>query len=271
MSLSGRMRGSTFTLGITVASRFCALRDVLSGFRRSQPRVGQPLWIHVGSRRLAACWIPPPARDAPLLLICHGIGETVHEWASVQQYLITRGVGSLVFDYSGYGQSSGTVTHTLFDQDLSAVYAEACRLAGSPAGIFVLGFSLGTGIAASAASRLQPQPAGLILCEAFTSFRDAARASGLPGFIAALLPDIWNSITALPICRLPLLVLHSDADRLFPVAMARRIAEAGSGTLVVLRGYAHDHLYRHPDDHNWGPVLDWLRQQTARPQAPGTG
>ena len=47
--------------------------------------------------------IPPRAS----VLLCHGIGETVEQWFGVQQLLAANGVASLVFDYSGYGKSTG--------------------------------------------------------------------------------------------------------------------------------------------------------------------
>ena len=51
----------------------------------------------------------PQRHRKAALLICHGIGEIVEYWFPVQQLLAANGVASLVFDYSGYGRSSGSI------------------------------------------------------------------------------------------------------------------------------------------------------------------
>ena len=73
-----------------------------------------------------------------------------------------------------------------------------------------------------------PAVAGLFLCEAFDSFRGAACAAGVPRWLTHTVPDVW--------------VVHSDGDRLFPLEMPRRIANAcGSwGELIVVEGLAHN-------------------------------
>ncbi len=57
-------------------------------------------------RRLSAVYVSA-GEGSPAVLICHGIGELVEYWAKVQELLKAMGVSSLVFNYSGYGKSSG--------------------------------------------------------------------------------------------------------------------------------------------------------------------
>jgi alpha-beta hydrolase superfamily lysophospholipase len=212
------------------------------------------------TRRLAAVYVAGAA-DAPVILLCHGIGETVEHWSDVQALLCDLGLGSMVFNYSGYGRSSGKVRAEHCDEDFVAAYAELRRRVGPRAQVFVLGFSLGSGIAANGVRDLTPPPAGLIVCEAYTSFREAVCELGFPRWVALGFPDIWDTVANAPRAGVPVLVVHSDADKLFPVEMARRIADACGerAELLVVKGWGHAEPYKRPTGQYWGPIAAWIR------------
>ena len=155
------MRGWVFLVGVTGASWLFRLRDwVLRVEQRTRrPVRAERVWVASGERRLDAVWVAPAA-GGPVVLVCHGIGETVGLWGGVQAYLEDRGVGSLAFDYSGYGRSGGWVSAAHCEGDLIAAFAEVQRRAGAEARVFVLGFSLGSGVAAQVAARLEPSRRG---------------------------------------------------------------------------------------------------------------
>jgi pimeloyl-ACP methyl ester carboxylesterase len=102
------------TIGVTFASRILILRDRLlgrigrNGDAETSHAVASRHVIHSGNTVLDAVFVTPEESGTKAsLLICHGIGETVEHWLGVQQLLAANGVASLVFDYSGYGRSSG--------------------------------------------------------------------------------------------------------------------------------------------------------------------
>jgi pimeloyl-ACP methyl ester carboxylesterase len=259
-----RLRARVFTVAITLISRALMFRDrffrVTDGLQ--SPAGGERFFFASGGRQLAAVWVAEDD-DRPALLICHGIGETVEHWSGVQAYLQKYGIGSMVFDYSGYGRSEGQVGAKACDEDLISAYREICRHAQPNTRIFVLGFSLGSGIAASGAPRLEPPPAGLFLCEAFPSFRRAALEMGVTRGIVGLLPDIWNTVDAVERSGLRTCVVHSDSDRLFPLAMGREIADAcgDRADLVVVSGCAHNELYLRPTEAYWGPIVERMMRE----------
>ncbi len=254
---SGGWRLRVGSLGIMLVSRSLMLRDAITGVARRlpKPKRAENFFFTSGRRRLAAVFVD--GEDAvPVLLICHGIGETVGHWSAVQTFFEERGIGSMVFNYSGYGKSSGAIRVEHCDEDFVAAYAELRRRVGTERQVFVLGFSLGSGIAARGVGRLRPAPAGLFLCEAFTSFRDAVGAAGVPGGLARFAPEIWDTVAAMRSVQVPVCVVHSDGDRLFPVEMARRIAEACRGELVVASGLTHNEPYLRPTEAYWGVVVE---------------
>jgi pimeloyl-ACP methyl ester carboxylesterase len=254
----------SFTVALTLIASFLVLRDrifELFGSAPCGPVSGQPASrqrIPSGANLLDAAFVQPAGHPAQAaLLICHGIGETVGRWLPVQQLLAAHGVCSLVFDYSGYGRSTGTIGYTQCELDAIAAFGQLESLAPHLP-VSILGFSLGTGIAAAIMDRIQP--AHLILGASFTSFRAASRESGIPGFLAPLVPPIWDAREALRNCAVPLLVLHGEKDGLFPVSMAREVAACcpSPAELVVVPGVAHNQPFRRPELSYWGHVLTCL-------------
>jgi alpha-beta hydrolase superfamily lysophospholipase len=245
-----------FSVAITLVSGALLARDRLLGVVGRLPKAvgAEEFFFASGGRRLAAVWVAAEV-GAPVILICHGIGETVGHWSAVQALLQERGVGSLVFNYSGYGESEGWISAENCDEDLVSAYAVLRRRLGAEAKVFVLGFSLGSGIAASGVGGLVPAPDGLFLCEAYTTFREAVGAAGFSWF-EGVFPKIWETVEVVKGLRMPVCVVHSDGDRLFPVEMARRIADACGGELVVVQGMTHNEPYLRPTEAYWGPIVE---------------
>jgi hypothetical protein len=248
-----------FAFFVAGISHLLMLRDRLRGVTRrlKRPERGSAFFFESGGRRLAAMLVAAGERS-PVVLICHGIAETVEHWSAVQAFLEDAQVGSMVFNYSGYGKSEGTIRAERCDEDFVSAYAELRRRVGAERRVFVLGFSMGSGIAASGVGGLRPAPEGLFLCEAFTTFREATRAAGVPGWLAQFAPDIWDTVAAMRNVNMPVCAVHSDGDGLFPVSMARRIAGAAGerGELVVVRGLGHNEPYLRPTEAYWGAVVE---------------
>jgi hypothetical protein len=253
-----------FSISILCLSQMLILRDRIFVWTRCG-RVAEGVCerasrhaITSGAHLLDAVFVEPagvPARAG--VLLCHGIGETVEQWFGVQQLLAGQGVASLVFDYSGYGKSTGRPDWEQFERDMVAAFAVLEKLAAKIP-VSVLGFSLGSGVAAAAIHRVDAQR--LILCEAFTSFRNAAVAGGAPRALAGLVPPIWHAQSRLAQCRLPVLVVHGEKDRLFPVAMAQELAGwcEPRAQVVVVPGTGHNQPFRKPHLDYWGPIAEWI-------------
>ena len=219
------------------------------------------LVVTSGDRRLDAILVRAAADTAPALLIFHGTAEAVSYWADTQALLYRHGVTSMVFDYSGFGRSTGRPSAANLEQDADAAYAEFARRVGPRARRFVLGYSLGTGVVFDAIGRFVPKPSGVVFAASYSSAREGAVAFGLiPRWATFLLPDLWNNVRDARNLTQPLLVLQSDADQLFPLAMARAVYNAATvpKQMVVLHGYRHEDGHRHPTDDYWAPVLRFI-------------
>jgi hypothetical protein len=259
-----QVRRFVFSISITSIGRLLVLRDIVMGRvawngrgKTSGARVSRHV-IPSGKNILDAVLVKPAADTAQAsLLICHGIGETVQHWLPVQQLLAASGIASMVFDYSVYGASSG-----LFDSDQSeedAVSAFHClQQLTAPLPVSVLGFSLGSGIAAAIIRKIPAQR--LVLCAAFTSLRKAAVSVGIPKALAFAVPPVWDAEDSLRNCAVDVLVVHGEKDGLFPVRMAAELAAlcGSQSKLVVVPKVAHNQPFRRPELSYWGLIASWL-------------
>ena len=136
--------------------------------------------------------------------------------------------------------------------------------------LFLLGFSLGSGPATQIANELDPRPAGLILCQAYTSLRAAARRMTRgAGVLRYLLPNVWRTVDAVSELRVPLLVVHSSGDTLFPAAMAKQLWSAAEGApggaeLVLLPVWTHNAVYLDVPAAYWSPILTFIGMQSRK-------
>ena len=249
-----------FTAAVTVASQSLFLRDKLLGRMKPAPLKDPCLEISrqpiaSGNQLLDAVFVAPagePVRAA--VLLCHGIGETVDHWFEVQKLLAAAGVASLVFDYAGYGKSSGRIRWKQCEEDaIEAFGALKALLPDFP--ISLLGFSLGSGIAAAVLDSISPQK--LILCSSFTSFQAAACSLGLPRGFSSLAPPIWDTESSLRRCSLPVLILHCEKDRLFPTQMASTLAASckTQAKLVIVSDQKHNDPFYRPHRRYWDHVV----------------
>jgi uncharacterized protein len=270
-----------FTTALTITSRAVQVRDHLIGrVPRKLPEIpitpdvpsvrrclanrwGNKLSatrhiISSGYNLLDAVFVEPvavPSRSA--LLICHGIGEIVPQWFAVQRLLAQSGIASLVFDYSGYGRSTGRIDWLQCEEDAVSAFEYLQHLTpGLPASL--LGYSLGTGIAPAILDRVTPER--LVLCAGYSSFRKAARAAWIPSFLSPLVPPIWSVEKALRDCKLPILIVQGDQDRLFRIEMAHDlVACTGSrAELLILPARSHNYPVYHPHTQYWSPIAEWI-------------
>jgi fermentation-respiration switch protein FrsA (DUF1100 family) len=192
--------------------------------------------------RLHGWWIS--ARDARIghVLLCHGNAGNVGDRVLHAELLSAAGFDVLLFDYRGYGRSSGRPSEEGTYRDARAARGALLREPGVDAArVFYLGESLGGSVALSLA--LESPPAGLVLQSAFTSVREMARLH-YPFMPAALIPDAYPSLRRVRELVVPLLVVHGDLDDIVPLSHGEALYEAAPGPkqMHVFQGAGHNDL-----------------------------
>jgi fermentation-respiration switch protein FrsA (DUF1100 family) len=181
-------------------------------------------------------------RPLATLLFCHGnAGNASHRLQNVY-YLLQTGFQVLLFDYRGYGHSSGQPSEEGLYRDAAAAWS---HLVGRPdtAGVprIIFGRSLGGAVAVELATRVTA--GGLILESTFTSIRTLARLmfpTPLPE-----LPVHYDSLSKIGRIQMPLLAIHGVKDELIPYADGRKLFDAAPQpkTWIPLAGAGHNDTY----------------------------
>jgi alpha-beta hydrolase superfamily lysophospholipase len=218
--------------------------------------------IPSGARSLDSYLVtaPPTCTDAPVLVIYHGVQETISLWVKAQQFLYAHCVTSLVFDYTGSGNSSRPASLRAVSDDAVAVYAFA-RGRFPVARIFVFGHSMGNGILLDAMPHFAVRPSGVIVANAFASLRAfVARQGWAYGVLAHLMPDWWDNVKSVTAVHAPLLVIASDADKVNPSTDGAKIFAAAPEPkkFSLLHGFRHNAAYQAPDAAWWSTTLEFV-------------
>jgi uncharacterized protein len=178
------------------------------------------------------------------VLVFNGNAGNLAYRAGLATGLRARGMNVLLFDYRGYGESTGTPTEEGLAADSRAARAwlqEQPEARHTP--LVYFGESLGAAVAVELAAAMPP--AGLVLRSPFTSMTDIGRLHYPLLPVRWLLRDRYPSIDRIAGIRVPLLVIAGDRDRVIPIENTRRLYDAAGSTkkeLVVVTGADHNDL-----------------------------
>jgi len=163
-----------------------------------------------------SAWFFPANPDSPrrdkVMLVCHGNGGNISHRLDLCHLLLGTGTAALVFDYRGYGRSSGEPGEEGTYVDAQAVYQWLRQRGFAARNIIAFGESLGGAVAAELA--LREPVGGLVLQSTFTSIPDVGAE------LLWWLPVRWlntikyDTLAKLPRVKAPVLVMHSREDRL---------------------------------------------------------
>jgi len=179
-----------------------------------------------------------------LVILSHGNGGNIKHRLLTSMILLKCDTSVLVYDYRGYGVSTGSPTVPGIKEDGLAVYDYANKQLGyKPQEIVVYGESLGSGVTAYIASHRQV--GGVILQSGFSSLSSAAK-SRLPWMW--LYPQMaFNNIEMDNLSYVrgqhpPLLLVHGDQDTILPVSNSDTMfAQASQPTKYLkIKGAGHN-------------------------------
>ncbi|MGC2049697.1 MAG: alpha/beta fold hydrolase [Gallionella sp.] len=170
-------------------------------------------------------WYIPAAQPRGTVLFLHGnAGNISHRLDSVLMFH-RMGYNVLIFDYRGYGNSSGTPTEQGTYRDAEAAWRYLTEQRHVPSCRIVLfGESLGGAVAAWMAAH--QKPAALVIASGFTSVPDLAR------HIYPFLPVRWlariryETREYLRSVAAPVLIAHSPEDEIIPFEQGRALFAA---------------------------------------------
>jgi len=228
--------------------------------------VGVPferLAIPSGARRLDSYVVPaaPRCENPSVILIYHGVQETISDWVRAQKFLYDHCVSSVIFDYTGSGNSSRPARFEAVGEDSISAY-EFTRHRFPSKSLYILGHSMGNGPMLEAVPHFSSPPAGAIVANAFAALRSYAgiQNNSFYRLLSYTIPDWWDNVRSIAKLHVPALVIHSDTDAVNPVSDARKIFAAAQQPkkLVILHGYEHNSVYSNPTEEWWVAVLAFI-------------
>ena len=159
-------------------------------------------------------YIPAPQPRGTVLFLHGNAGNISHRIDSLQMFH-RLGYSTLIFDYRGYGNSSGTPSEQGTYRDAEAAWRYLTERRHIPSCRIVLfGESLGGAVGAWLAAR--QKPAALVIASGFTSVPDLAQHF-YPYLPIRLLARIrYNTRENLRAVAAPVLIAHSPEDEIIP-------------------------------------------------------
>ncbi len=212
-------------------------------------------------QRLHGWWVQRRAPALGHVLLCHGNAGNVGDRVLHAALLTAVGFDVLMFDYRGYGHSSGRPGEQGTYRDARA--ALACLLDQAEVDsshVFYLGESLGGAVALELA--IAHPPARLVLLSTFTSIREMGRKHY--GVIpTALVPDAYPSLRLIAKLRTPVLVLHGEDDAIVPAEHASALFDAAPDPkrLRIVPGVGHNDLISLAGTRVAQEIASWARQE----------
>ena len=187
----------------------------------------EPIEISTADGETLHGWfVPAPAAKGTMLFFHGNAGNISHR----MEYLLMfhrLGYNTFIFDYRGYGQSSGSPSESGTYLDAQSAWRYLTEAKGiPPARIVLFGESLGGAVAAWLA--MNEKPGALVLASVFTSVPDMA-AKIYPFLPVRLLSRFdYNTIEYLQSVTCPVFVAHSPQDDIVPFAHGRALYQAAS-------------------------------------------
>lgn len=246
-----------FLYPVETANKTAVPNQPPAGYGQAMLDVAHPngaMKIHVWYRA------NPSNAIAPVVIHFHGNGENIGSLVNggFLAKMETLGSHFVVFDYPGYGRSTGFQEQSTLVAAAQATVAFT-RKAFPNSPLVLWGWSLGSAVAFQTANLNAGSVRALITDSAWSSIRELAKDKF--GGLADQIPEAlykrneWNSLAIAPKIGVPLLMRHGSEDTMIPIAFGQKVAAAANPKLVrflIVPGKNHGDIFA---DGNYWPDL----------------
>lgn len=173
-----------------------------------------------------------------LIFYLHGNAGSLESWGGVAEVYTDLNYDLFIIDYRGFGKSEGKISgENQLYEDNQMAYNKMKELYKEE-DIIILGYSIGTGMAAKLAADNTPKL--LILQAPFYSFKEMmSRQFYFPPFI---LRYPFRTDKFLKQCRCPVVIFHGDEDEIINYKASLKLKEEFNEKvqLFILPGVEHN-------------------------------
>ncbi len=196
------------------------------------------------------------------VLFFHGNAGNISHRLETAKYLYDLGVATFMFDYRGYGYSTGEPTEDGVYADGEVSFDWLVETKSFKAeNIILFGRSLGGAVAVELAGR--KQCGGLIIESSFTSVGDIGQKL-FPIFpIRSLIRYTFNSVEKIGQIQIPKLITHSPDDELIPYTMGQKLFEAAAEPKQFIKLSGGHNSRSYFKDPEYKKALLWLLNENS--------
>ncbi len=209
------------------------------------------------------------AKEAPVpqgtIVLFHGNGGTALDRAFYLEPLSALGYRVILAEYPMYGGRKGKLGEKSFVADGLETVRLAFEQYGEP--LYLLGESLGCGVAAAVANKTSVKIAGIILITPWDTL--AAVANSLFPFLPVqlLLTDKYDSIGNLKMFAGKIAVIGAERDEILPIKHAHNLYNSlpeGKKRMWIVRGAGHNDWPLYADALLWKEMTDFVKVDDKR-------
>ena len=193
-------------------------------------------------------WHAPHARGT--VLYSHGNGENIEISQKFVPQFINRGYNVLIWDYRGYGLSTGELSgqeNILADAESVYLWLSNRKDAGN---IVFYGFSLGSGFSVYLANK---HPGHKLLLEAAYDSLTSVAQEHYPMFpVTLILKYPMPSVEWVKNIPTKIYLIHGAEDLVIPIDHPKALAKAApNASLTTIKGFGHNGLSYTPQYAEW--------------------
>lgn len=193
------------------------------------------------------------------IVVFHGNGGTAVDRAHYLDAPGALGYRVILAEYPMYGGRKGELGEKAFVGDAKETIRIAFEEYGAP--LYVLGESLGCGVAAAAAGQTSVQVDGVILITPWDTFASVAY-SKFPSFpVRLFLRDRYDTIGNLASFKGNIAVVGAERDEVIPIGHAGNLYDSLSGSSRrwwMIQGAGHNDWVMHVDRNWWKEIMEFV-------------
>jgi pimeloyl-ACP methyl ester carboxylesterase len=192
------------------------------------------------------------------VIVFHGNAGTAADRAYYLTALEPLGYRVILAEYPGYGTRKGDLGEASFLNDAVETVRLAAEKYGGP--IFLLGESLGCGVAAGAAGNGALKITGVILITPWDTLLAVAR-SKFPLFpVSLFMKDRYDNIGNLRGFQGKISVVGAERDEIIPISHAHELYKSlpGNKKMWIIKGAGHNDWPMFVDMLKWREFMDFV-------------
>jgi pimeloyl-ACP methyl ester carboxylesterase len=230
--------------------------------------LGLRFWPDSGDSYRGFIGMAAPAGKKGLVVVFHGNAGGAWDRAYYVHALAPLGYRVVLAEYPAYGGRKGGLGERPFVDDAKETVRSVFKTFGGP--LFLLGESLGCGVAAAVAADPAIPVEGVVMITPWDSLPAVAQALYWHLPIKRLVRDHYDNVRNLQAYDKPVAVAVAEADEIIPRKNSLRLYESLTAPkrLWVFAGAGHNSWPIGPNEAWWREVMDFVsaRQGRRRPR-----